>query len=47
MDGTLVRETWDVSQDKQKWLITSGSMPRLTDDGIRASLDRIAALLES
>ena len=26
-DGTLVRETWDVSQDKQKWMITSGSMP--------------------
>src|SRR6202158_5144933 len=29
--GTLVRETWDVSQDKQKWMITSGSMPRLSE----------------
>ena len=27
-EGTLVRETWDVSQDKQKWMITSGSIPQ-------------------
>lgn len=46
-DGTLVRETWDVSQDKQKWMITSGSMPKLTEDGMRATLERIAELLES
>ena len=45
--GTLVRETWDVSQDKQKWMITSGSMPSLTEQGIRATLKRIAKLLES
>jgi uncharacterized protein YndB with AHSA1/START domain len=44
--GTLVRETWDVSQDKQKWMITSGSMPRLTAQGIRATLERIAKPLE-
>ncbi|CDO87375.1 dimethyladenosine transferase [Mycobacterium triplex] len=44
--GTLVRETWDVSQDKQKAMITSGSMPRGTEAGIRATLDRIATLLE-
>jgi uncharacterized protein YndB with AHSA1/START domain len=46
-DGTLVRETWDVSQDKQKRMITSGSMPKQTEDGMRATLDRIAKLLES
>src|SRR5580693_7105475 len=45
--GTLVRETWDVSQDQQKRMITGGSMPKLTEDGMRATLDRIAALLES
>ncbi|ORV83735.1 dimethyladenosine transferase [Mycobacterium interjectum] len=45
--GTLVRETWDVSQDKQKRMITSGSMPKLTADGMRATLARIADLLES
>lgn len=44
--GTLVRETWDVSQDKQKWMVTSGSMPELTGAGMRATLDRIANLLE-
>ncbi len=45
--GTLVRETWDVSRDKQKRIITSGSMPKLTADGMRATLARIADLLES
>ena len=45
--GTLVRETWDVSEDKQKSMITSGSMPKQTEDGIRATLERIAKLLES
>jgi uncharacterized protein YndB with AHSA1/START domain len=45
--GTLVRETWDVSEDKQKPMITSGSMPKQTEDGIRATLERIATLLES
>jgi uncharacterized protein YndB with AHSA1/START domain len=45
--GTLVRETWDVSRDKQKRMITSGSMPRQTEDGMRATLERIAELLEN
>jgi len=46
-EGTLVRETWDVSQDKQKRMITSGSIPEQTADGMRATLERIAKLLES
>lgn len=47
-DGTtLVRETWDVSQDKQKAMITSGSMPKQTEKGMSATLERIAKLLES
>jgi uncharacterized protein YndB with AHSA1/START domain len=45
--GTLVRETWDVSRDKQKRMITSGSMPRQTEHGMRGTLERIAKLLES
>jgi uncharacterized protein YndB with AHSA1/START domain len=45
--GTLVRETWDVSQDKQKPMITRGSIPQQTADGMRATLERIAKLLES
>jgi uncharacterized protein YndB with AHSA1/START domain len=46
-EGTLVRETWDVSQDKQKRMITSWSIPQQTADGMRATLERIAKLLES
>lgn len=42
-----MRETWDVSRDKQKWMITSGSMPRQTEQGMAATLERIAALLET
>jgi len=45
--GTLVRETWDVSEDKQKSMITSGSMPEQTENGIHETLERIAQLLES
>ncbi len=45
--GTLVRETWDVSQEKNKRMVISGSMPQRTADGMRATLDRIAGLLES
>ena len=44
--GTLVRETWDVSEDKQKSLITRGSVPSQTENGMRATLERIARLLE-
>jgi uncharacterized protein YndB with AHSA1/START domain len=44
--GTLVRETWDVSEDKQKRMITSGSLPTRTAESMRATLDRIAKLLE-
>ena len=46
-DGTLVRETWDVSQDRQRPVLKMGSMPRQSEDGMRATLARIAALLES
>jgi Polyketide cyclase / dehydrase and lipid transport len=45
--GTLVRESWDVSQDKQRlWLKASG-MPKQAEKGMRATLDRIAEMLES
>ena len=44
--GTLVRETWDVSQDRQRPMLRMGSMPRQAEDGMRATLERIAAILE-
>jgi uncharacterized protein YndB with AHSA1/START domain len=42
--GTLVRETWDVSQDRQRPMLRMGSMPQQAEDGMRATLERIAAL---
>lgn len=41
---TLVRETWDVSQDRQRPMLRMGSMPQQAEDGMRATLQRIAAL---
>jgi uncharacterized protein YndB with AHSA1/START domain len=46
-DGTLVRETWDVSRDRQRLMLKMGSMARQTEDGMRATLARIAALVEN
>jgi uncharacterized protein YndB with AHSA1/START domain len=45
--GTLVRETWDVSEDKQKPLVTFGSFPAVTENGMRVTLERIAKFLEA
>ena len=45
-DGTLVRETWDVSQDRQRPMLKVGAMPKQAEDGMRATLERIAAILE-
>ncbi len=45
--GTLVRETWDVSQDRQRPMLKMGSMPKQAEDAMRATLERIAAILET
>lgn len=44
--GTLVRETWDVSQDRQRPMLKMGAMPKQAEDGMRATLERMAAILE-
>lgn len=44
--GTLVRETWDLSQDRQRPMLKMGAMPKQAEDGMRATLQRIAAVLE-
>jgi uncharacterized protein YndB with AHSA1/START domain len=44
--GTLVRETWDVSRDRQQLLLKLSGMPRQAEQGMRATLERIAELLE-
>ncbi len=46
-DGTLVRETWDVSEDKQKFFLKKGSMPDNTGKAMTKTLKRLAELLES
>jgi uncharacterized protein YndB with AHSA1/START domain len=45
-NGTLVRETWDVSEDRQRLMLKLGGMPQQAEDGMRATLQRIAAVLE-
>jgi uncharacterized protein YndB with AHSA1/START domain len=44
--GTLVRESWDISKDKQRAWLRLGEMPKQAEQGMRATLDRIAELLE-
>ena len=45
--GTLVRETWDVSRDKQKFFLKRSKMPAATERSMRKTLDRIADALAS
>ncbi|MGW4720975.1 SRPBCC family protein [Nocardia sp. NPDC004260] len=44
-DRTLVRETWDITEEKYRFLVIGKSLPQQTEDGMRATLDRIAELL--
>ena len=41
-----MRETWDVSRDQQAPMLKIGSMPKQAEDGMRATLERIADLVE-
>jgi len=43
--GTRVRETWDISRDRQRPVLKL-TMAKEAENSIRATLDRIAALLE-
>jgi uncharacterized protein YndB with AHSA1/START domain len=45
--GTLVRESWDISQDKQAAFLKLGKLPSATADGMTKSLERLAVLAES
>jgi uncharacterized protein YndB with AHSA1/START domain len=44
--GTLVKESWDVSQDKQKFFLKRSKMPAGAKNGMRKTLERIAAAVE-
>jgi uncharacterized protein YndB with AHSA1/START domain len=45
--GTLVRETWDVSKDKQKFFLKRSRMAPAAKVGMRKTLARIAETLEA
>ncbi|AWB91071.1 SRPBCC family protein [Aeromicrobium chenweiae] len=44
--GTLVKETWDVSKDRQRFFLKRSPMAPAAKVGMRRTLDRIASLLE-
>lgn len=46
-DGTLVKETWDVSRDKQRYFLKRSKMAPAAKTGMRKTLDRLAETLES
>ncbi|MEJ7636304.1 SRPBCC family protein [Aeromicrobium sp.] len=45
-DRTLVRESWDVSKDKQKFFLKRSPMAPAAKTGMRKTLERIAETLE-
>lgn len=45
--GTRVRETWDISGDKQRWLLGRFGTPASTVRNMARTLERIAELTEA
>lgn len=45
-EGTVVTETWDVSQDKQKFFLKRSKLPVANEKGMRKTLERLAETLE-
>ncbi|HEY3842341.1 MAG TPA: SRPBCC family protein [Acidimicrobiales bacterium] len=45
--GTRVTESWDISQDKQKFFLKRGSLGSGTADAMAKTLERLATLTES
>ena len=43
--GTLVRESWDISQDHQRALLRLGGLPARTADNMAKTLERIETLV--
>lgn len=44
--GTLVRETWDISADKQAGALKKTGIPAKNEAGMRRTLERLAAVVE-
>ena len=45
--GTLVRETWDITQDKQRFMLKAGPVGKQTAEAMTKTLERLAELTES
>ena len=45
--GTLVRESWDLSEDHQRRLLKLGGLPKKTEANMGKTLERIAELTET
>ena len=44
--GTLVRESWDISQDKQSSFLRRGKLPSATAEGMTKTLESLAKITE-
>lgn len=44
--GTLVRETWDITRDKQRFMLKAGPVGKQTKDAMTKTLARLAELTE-
>jgi hypothetical protein len=44
--GTLVRESWDISEDKQATFLRRGKLPSVTAEGMTKTLASLATLTE-
>ena len=45
--GTLVRETWDITQDKQRFMLRAGPVGKQTGEAMTKTLERLAEISES
>lgn len=45
--GTLVRESWDISHDRQRFFLRAGPVSEHTKESITKTLDRLAEMTEN
>lgn len=45
-NGTLVQETWDIGQDKQRFLLKRSKLPAMTKRNMSRTLERIAEAVQ-
>ena len=46
-NGTRVRESWDVTEDHQRFMLKLGNLPQKTEANMAKTLERIAELTET